>query len=354
MTASIIINWDYVPGSLSTTVEYKLQSSSTWITPSSPPNPTSSNHYAIDLVQGEYYDIRLTTNGISCGPRSTTIQYIVPVTAQCCPPTYTMSLDGTYCYKVNTTTATPPSGAENASAVSNTHYSVFGTVIMDPGYGVNGVGSFTQIPYSNPFWVNGPGYPTSTGTTSAGPQNRSGVWSSTLAVPQDVGFTVCINITEEGVYYMGIGCDDYAIIRLDGTTVIQQDLVALQTYFVAHGYPLSDAPSMGLHFWYIYPITLTAGNHILELVGHNSIGTAPGSASIGCEIYKLTPTQIAAATSYVDLGAGLLFSSKNYVGQPIQIGSGGVGYTCPPTYSLVLCDGPAYCSQTITTPTIDC
>ena len=62
-----------------------------------------------------------------------------------------------------------------------------------------------------------------------------------------------------------------------------------------------------------------------------------------------------AATSYTDLGSKLIFSSKDYIGQPVQIGTGGVGYTCAAGgSSLVLCDGTPYCLQLLTTSTVPC
>jgi hypothetical protein len=88
------------------------------------------------------------------------------------------------------------------------------------------------------------------------------------------------------------------------------------------------------------------------LIGQNFPDPIPNPAALGAEIYDNTAAEIIAATAYGDLN--LVFSTKDYVGQPVQIGSGGIGYTCPSGYSLVLCDGPAYCTQTVNTPVVPC
>lgn len=354
------ISWIRPAGSTGTLIEYKPSSSTTWVQPTSPDNPTLATTYPLTIEDNVSYDVRLTNFGARCTPRATTFEIFAAVN-NCCPVGYTLSPDGTFCQQVNTTAATPPSGSENAVAVSgpnNFYYGIFGSLIFDPGYNVNGTGTFTQIPYTNGFWVNGTGYPTyPSASNTQGPLNRAGLWSPTVLNPQQVGFSICISAPSTGVYYVGMACDDFGQIIIDGTTIVSQDRTALKTYIQANGYPYPvglDPNQITFNFWYIYPITLTQGNHTVEIIGNNTSGTVPGAADLGCEIYNLTSSQIQSATSYADMGSGLIFSSKDFVGQPIQIGSGGIGYTCPPGYSLVLCSGPAFCTQTLTTPIIPC
>lgn len=287
-------------------------------------------------------------------------EYIQPVIIYpYCPVGYTISDDSSYCYISSEVPATPPVNSENAELVSgpnNYFYGIFGSVIFDPGYSVNGTGSFTQIPYTNTFWVNGAGYPTHPSVSNTdGPLNRSGVWSHTVSNPQKVGFSVCLNLLSDVVYYVGLGCDDIGQINVDGNTVVSQDRTALKAYMQAHGYsyPVGlDPNQVTFNFWYIYPISLSAGTHVIEIIGNNTSGTVAGAASIGCEVYNLTAAAITAATSYGAMGAGLVFSSKDYVGMPIQVGTGGIGYTCPAGYSLKYCDSPPSCVSMITTPVL--
>jgi hypothetical protein len=354
MPAIVNITWNFVPGSLSTLVEYKLSSSSTWITPTSPSNPTTQNTYTLIVNENTFYDVRLTTNGIRCAPKSVTFQIFAPQGA-CCPPGFTLSDDETYCFQINTTAATPPSNPTNTEAISNNWYSVYGSLIYDVGFDVQGFGPYTQIPYTNGFWVNGPGYPNSSFNTTDGPLNRTGLWSVGGGYPgQIVGFTVCVTVPSNTIYYVGIGADNSGRITIDGNVIVDQDYTAMGNYLSTHGYPaaFTDVP---FRFWNIYPVTLTAGSHVMEIVGINEpITPFPNPGAVGIEIYNATSAEIQAATSYVDLGAKLIFSSKDYVGQPIQVGSEGFGYSCPSGYSLVLCDGPAYCTQTLIVSPIAC
>lgn len=348
-TTLATISWTFVPGSLSTLVEYRVSGTMTWIQPTSPMNPTPGNSYPLTLTDNVQYDIRLTTNGVACAPKSMTFT-TTNVVNNCCPVGYTLSDDGTYCFQTNTTAATPPSSPQNTVASTLNNYTQYGSLIFDPGYNVNGTGTFTQISYTNSFWVNGAGWPSGSGTTfSAGPMNRSGLWSATTSSNQDVGFTVCVTVPTGGVYYVGMGADNYASIALDGNLLVQMDPTAISAYLNTNGYPGVTVAS-SFDFWFIYPVTLTAGNHVLTVIGHN----VSGAAGMGAEVYNLTSSQIQSVTSYGAMGSGLIFSTKDFIGQPVQIGTGGGGYTCPTGYSLVLCSGPAFCTQTLTQPTQPC
>lgn len=276
-----------------------------------------------------------------------------------CRTGYILSDDSSICSITSEVPATPPTNSENAVAVSgpnNFFYGIFGSLIFNPGYNVNGTGTFTQIPYTNPFWVNGLGYPSfPSASNTAGPLNRAGVWSTTVANPQTIGFSVCVTLATDGVYYVGFGCDDFGQIKVDGVTIVSQDRTALKAYIQANGYPYPvglDPNQVTFNFWYIYPVPLTAGTRVLEIIGNNTSGTISGAADIGCEVYNLTPSAIAASTSYAAMGSGLVFSSKDFVGMPIQLGSGGVGFSCSPGYSLKFCDSPPSCVRILTTPVL--
>jgi hypothetical protein len=256
-----------------------------------------------------------------------------------CPPGYALAEDGSYCFYELTIAATPPTGTPGTLVAQNfASYGTCGSYIYDPGYAVNGTGPSTQISLSNPFWKNG-GTCADNNTTD-GPLNRSGLWANTIMDNQEVGFGVCLDFTEDTTVYIGIGCDNYGIIQLDGAVVIQQDPVVL-----AIEYP-SAGSLVCFRIWHIYPVLIPAGSHILELIGFN----VSGPAALGVEVYNNTAAEIAAATDYT--GLNLIFSSKNYVGQPVQIGTGNVGYTCPATYALQTCSSPFQCVKIVTTPVI--
>lgn len=74
MIEIVTITWQPVPGSTGTLVEYRVQGTVNWTTPSSPANPTIYSSYPIIADTTLNYDIRLTTYGTACGPRSATTQ----------------------------------------------------------------------------------------------------------------------------------------------------------------------------------------------------------------------------------------------------------------------------------------
>lgn len=255
-----------------------------------------------------------------------------------CPINYDLAPDNSYCFAEEIIPATPPSGAPDTLAnQTDLSYSTCGTWIYSPGYNVNGTGTSAQITTANSFWCNGGTCVDN--TLVDGPLNRAGVWSTVLANNQDIGFGVCIDITETKTYYIGIACDNYGIIKLDSTTIVEQNVAALDAQ-----YPFTGAQASTFKIFHIYPVVIPSGLHVLEMFGHN----VSGAAALGCEIYNNTSAEIAAATSYS--GLNLVFSSKDYFGQQVQLGAG--GYSCPAGFSLKTCESPFVCSRILTTPVL--
>lgn len=114
-TSIATISWAFVPGSVSTLIEYRVTGTIPWLVPTSPANPTPTNNYPLVITDNTSYDVRLTTNGLICSPKSMTLMIIASVD-NCCPSGYTLSDDGTFCFQTNTTAATPPSSPENTVA----------------------------------------------------------------------------------------------------------------------------------------------------------------------------------------------------------------------------------------------
>lgn len=244
-----------------------------------------------------------------------------------CPEGYTATADG--CYIKEDIDATPPT-FNYLTYVSKTYseYSKFGSLIYEEGFNIDGTGSYILIPTANPFWINGPQ------NTIAGPLNRTGIWSSGGHTSyQTIGFSICIDIRVEKLYYVGVGCDNEAKIRLDGVTILHQDR-SIKSHYGTGG-------DKTFSYWHIYPVRIPAGFHILELEGYNQ----EHIAVFGAEVYSATPQELMDATGYTALGDKLIFSSKDMIGESIQLGSHGHGYSCPEGYALVLCDGDPYCTK---------
>ncbi len=258
-----------------------------------------------------------------------------------CPVGYELTPDASECYYEEVTDATPPAFGEVTIPKIFDSYGSCGSWIYEEGYNINGTGISNLIPLPNYFWRNGTnpvGCIASTDYT--GPLNRCGLWSTTTGSDQEIGFSVCIDVPESKIYYVGIACDNYGIINLDGVNIVTQNPAALDAQ-----YGLTGNVSTFV-VWHIYPVFITAGSHNLEMIGFNTFGVA----AMGCEVYDNTPAEIIAATAYADLN--LVFSSKDYIGQPVMLGSGGLGWTCPPDYSLRACSSPFECVRRVTTPVL--
>ena len=334
-----------------------------------PNNANISNPIVVDLFIKGYYqpdsDYALIESGVNVSVNGTILASPLPTTtidptqfyvlkvvndlcgfvytqavmlAPYCQPGYTLSDDDSYCYLTSTVPATPPTDPQNTVSQTNGNYSVYGTYIYAPGYASDGTGPSTQIPTGNGFWIN----PTSDLTD--GPLNRSGLWTASPDSNQQIGYSVCLDLPVATTYLIGIGTDNYGIINVDGNNIVIQDPTTLAAQYNAM-YPGIGA-FVTFRIWHVYPVALTAGTHVLELIGYN----VSGPAALGAEVYNMTPAALSAATSYAGMGAGLIFSSKNYIGMPVQVGNQGVGWQCPTGYSLRYCDSPPDCISTLITP----
>lgn len=176
-------------------------------------------------------------------------------------------------------------------------------------------GTITLINQSNPFWINA-------GNQTDGPYNRSGIWSR--ASPQnpssELGFYANINVASPTNVYMGFGFGaDNCIININNVNIINitggnAPVVDPGTlaYNIFHQTSGLSGYGSAQGNWFIIPVTLAAGNNLIQMTS-NYFGTGPdGSepAGIGMEIYENTAAQIAAATDYSTLN--VLFKSSNY------------------------------------------
>lgn len=324
--------------------------------------PGVDNPIVVTLSQKEYYSSNFTLidDNVTVNPDGTIVaspplsflidpaeKYIIRAENQACgfiydqaviinpycPIDFTLSDDLSYCFKDEITQATPPSSPELLIAKSNNAYNTCGSYIYATGYNVNGTGTSSQVTLVNTFWRNGGSCVDNNSTD--GMMNRAAVWTTTQSNNQTIGFSVCLTIEEEKTYYVAICCDNSAIINVDGVNIITQNETALNAQYSVGG--------AAFKVNHIYPVTLQAGERILELIGMN----VNGAAALACEIYDNSPAEIIAATSYGDLE--LIFSSKDEVGRPAQLGSNGIGYSCEDGYALQYCQSPIVCRRTVVT-----
>jgi gliding motility-associated-like protein len=218
---------------------------------------------------------------------------------------------GQNCTVINSIPATPPTSGALDTLISATsqYYCTQNARIYDV-YAVDGSGSYIEIPASNPLWINGSGGVGGDG----GPLNACGLWAT--GNPKTIGFSVCVSISADKSYYMGFASDNSGTVTIDGKTVLK---------------------NLSYNFWGIYKVTLTKGKHFVGFSVVNYDVTTP--ASIGFEIYDNTAQQIIDGTNIK-----VIYSTKNELGHPVQVGDPATSYSCPVGYI------PDYCSSPMNVP----
>ena len=246
--------------------------------------------------------------------------------------------DSTTCYRVNETNATPPVDAIPLVRRGASEYSDSGTRFYNAGYSTGGTGTIASTSFTAPLWVNSP-----TNTTN-GPMNRCAIWYSAYTITNTwLGFSTCLSgVSQTNTYYVGIAADNEFRLVLDGVQILNT---------IGN----SMAPSDKFKVWHVYPVTIPAGDHTLELYGLD-YGVIAG---FGMEIYDNTLSELTGATTLGDLN--IIFSSSGYTQADLVQTTGGVylssGYTCPSNYVYSTCSGSCleyefcYAASPTSTPT---
>jgi hypothetical protein len=228
-----------------------------------------------------------------------------------CPTNYVPNVNNTRC--VRTLIAAPltqNAGLTVASGPNDGAYSRDGMRVYAPAFNSAGQGGLQFLaPSSHSYWCSG-------NNAAQGRLNIAGVWNSAHAsnpLNTWLGFTHVINATANKVYYIGIGADDFARIRVNGVVVVNQQLVALT--------------SNNHLFWHIYPVFLYAGVNIIELDGLNTSGN-------GCwagEIYDCDLLALQNVTPGTESSLNRQFSTFTKIGQTFRDGT-----MCSDGYALDL------------------
>lgn len=256
-------------------------------------------------------------------------EWALPVKLRCttgCPPGYTVSADGQFCYSGFQN----PSGCTNYTLCpsTNTAYSDYGSRIFNTGYAQSGSGSISQTmpSFTNTLWKN-------YNTTSQGPLNRCGIWACTNpGTGKWIGISKKVYFPQSKTYYFGLGSDNHARLKIDGQIIVS---------FVRNGNNGINNEYYDVHFkwWNIYPVTLSAGYHFIEVSGKND----ENAAGFGCEVYNNTPAEMASYTSESQLN--ILFTTKTYRTGPGNVTNfidGGGCATCQPGYAYNSDDNKCY------------
>lgn len=328
------VNLTWTPGSGATqqTIQYRLQGATTWTTHSIINNNTQSSAQ-LTLASGSY-QFRILNDCTEC----------------ICSNGTPADPDG-YCLVVDTIAA---SQTGTAVPVTRTPYVVYGDSGTVVHTGLSPTSPFTRLNISNPFWIRQtiPNWDNLTAEQKQaadldnGPVNRLAIWgvlNDPNGVPYNnytignnslpptqtwIGFDVCINIQTTKTYYVAIAADNFYRFSLDGL-IILSDLRNDSEVF---------------NYLHIYPVTITAGSHILRLEGFNS----QGFAGFGCEIFDLDNRGSLSVidflnqqTSYTNLN--VVFTTRGVTQFSSNI------FTCPegydqinPTCNQVMCTRTNY------------
>lgn len=249
---------------------------------------------------------------------------------------------GNICIKTEEAAPTEHTPFYTVLGTADPSYSNFGTLIFD-SFEMNGTGIYTAINPTNSYWNN------RKDNTVDGPMNRSAVWAEDPLNPgilkvednQDIKFSICVDIIESKTYYVGVGCDNWARIYLNGIKLIDQDRHELAVMLGRDG--TSNEDRVPHKYWYIYPVFLREGENVIEVFGHNEYLVA----GVGVEIYNNTKQEIINATK--DFELNIIFRSKNYIGENLVYEyspTGGYhGYECEPGYYLDTCGAELVCKR---------
>lgn len=211
----------------------------------------------------------------------------------------------------------------------------------------------------------------SQGSTAEGRLNRVGLWAFKTGGGSKWGdspstqyewlpLTYCLNIPTTQTYIFAIAADNQTRARLssDGGTTYSE-LVTLYSNTIPAN-PTSTASVQGtFNTWHMFPITLAAGNYILELSGWN---WPLSSAAFGAEIYNLPvgsasdvwPAQQtmigfmkSTAVTVADFEPYILFTTRDLRSGNIVVvdpsGSPQPTFTCPSGGTLSTCYGGVSC-----------
>lgn len=267
------------------------------------------NYYAVIEKEGcvTYISSDSSLNCISCN----------------CPSGYSVSVDGTYCVRILTTSPTiTQQGITPTNGSTSTAYGTSGVRIFKVGqYNLdgsptNGTDSLDYIASAttNPvrvFWAGN--------QSTGGRLNLKGTWainSNNSAYIGTLSYCYTMNISLSKTYYIGIAGDDYCSIRVNGNTILQQ-------------VQIMSPPYTNFWYWNIYPVQLQAGTNIIEMTNTNVIS----EGAFAAEIYDNNVSQLSTATSESNLN--ILFTTGDYrVGSP-KYGEGFCSkYSCPSGYVL--------------------
>lgn len=291
------------------------------------------------------------------GPAYHDCNECLPTPSGCyCPEGYTLNADTGYCEQITSTPAVINNPIALEKSLDSPLACIWGAVIYpdittlpkpitsDPLVGVPtspaGSGIYPYFSYPQlrdatlaPLLQTGIISPTPTNSTWGwaffptpippfpGRLNAAGVWPA--GYPQDTvwGIDMCVSIPATQTYIIGVAADDAFRLYLNNQLIV-------------------DTFNTGFNFncWYMFPITLVAGNNTFKL---EAIDAGVNRAA-AFEIYNASFAQLQAVANPGALIPYIVYTTANLVGQNITSGVN-TGYSCGNGCQINLCNNPVTC-----------
>jgi len=196
---------------------------------------------------------------------------------------------------------------------------------------------------------------TSTSPTNAGRLITTGIWCPGYPLNEELSFEFCVDVETTKQYLIGIAGDNKVKIYIDNVLHVFLDVDGDTT-------TCAEAVTTPFTYWHVFPVTLTAGNHIIKLSGIN----ISSEASFGGEIYDISLSQFQSLLTIPATGAPncgnvpediepyIIFSTRDYIGQSIADPDNPGDWSCPEGSILDECNGVPQCIYTVSVPTLPC
>lgn len=206
-------------------------------------------------------------------------------------------------------------GCERESTVPATQIGEPGEICaIDPyfAYGMFGARYPDGLSVQDSYWGQND-------SVNNGRLNASGVWAcegstgqaGSNPVREWIGVAVCLEVDEPGDYLVGLGADNRFRMSLDGALAFEKDEYHTRVF----------------NYWWMQPLSLPSGKHVLELEGYND-GSIAGFAAEIAGPFPAGSLVDDASMSAVDYANSLVFTTASLPGSRFVLGENS-GWTCP-------------------------
>jgi hypothetical protein len=260
-----------------------------------------------------------------------------------CPESYVRNPITGNCEKTDFLQTTIDATTYGIAACDDADYGIKDPALYDAGYSSGGVGTYTSL--SAAWWNKDPSDPTNVNLSYL---NYIGI-KPTTGYENDtwIKFRQTLCIAETKTYYLAIAADNNVRVNLDFVQILSFDVSVGSAFDLEHSSVDTDPGRALFQKLHIFPITLLAGNHTLEIEYINTGAPSAGNKLMfACEIYDNTAAEITAATAHTDLDK--IFTTKDIrdSGEFVE-----AIYSCPEGYSLTTKeDCTVGCFATFTEP----